>query len=50
MMNPAVRVVKALPEVLNSAAVPAFEIAPSADGRRVPSRPTGTRPVNGSGI
>src|SRR5258708_40252395 len=49
-MNPAVRLVNAFPRVLNKDAVPAFEIAASFAGTRVPSRPTGTKPVSGSGV
>ena len=50
MMKPAVRVLKAFPEVLNIAAVAALEIAAGTDGSLVPSRPTGTRPVMGLGV
>src|SRR2546422_709967 len=49
MMKPTVREVNALPRVLNSDAVPAFEIAASRAGATVPSRPTGTNPVMGLG-
>ena len=48
-MKPAVRALKALPRVLNSAAVPAFEIAASFAGTIVPSNPVETNPVIGSG-
>src|SRR5688572_16343558 len=50
MMKLAVRVVNALPRVLNKAAVPAFEIAASLAGTTVPSRPVATNPVNGFGV
>src|SRR6267378_877524 len=49
-MKPAVRLVNAFPRVLNKDAVPAFEIAASFAGTRVPSKPTGTKPVSGSGV
>ena len=50
MMKLAVRVVNALPRVLNKAAVPAFEIAASLAGTTVPSRPVVTNPVSGFGV
>src|SRR2546423_12758882 len=50
MMKPAVREVNAFPRVLNKAAVPAFEIAASFAGTTVPSNPTETNPVIGSGV
>ena len=50
MMKPAVRAVNAFPRVLKRAAVPAFEIAASFAGTTVPSNPTETNPVIGSGV
>src|SRR5687768_8073954 len=50
MMKLAVRVVNALPRVLNKAAVPAFEIAASLAGTSVPSKPVATNPVIGFGV
>ncbi len=49
-MKLAVRVVKALPRVLNNAAVPAFEIAARVAGAMVPSKPVATNPVSGLGV
>ena len=48
-MKPAVRVVNALPRVLNREAVPAFEMAARFAGAIVPSNPTETNPVIGFG-
>src|SRR5205085_4501228 len=53
-MNPAVRVVNALPLVLKNAAVAALAVAASAGGTTVPSRPWPSRPtlriVDGVGV